>query len=105
MSHFKSEIIPAGRWSRLPGTSPGGDSDEPRPHLIPTTEEGRHLVALDAAGLIGHTGLCPGEVILENGQTTLAYRFITLTDRDANHLISELGVEIDRIVTQGEETP
>jgi hypothetical protein len=95
--HFRFEIIPAGRWSRLNGTTAQGGSDEPRPHLIPATEDGRKLVEIDASGFIGRTGLCPGEVTLEDGSKTLAYRFINLDEENAERLIAELGTEIDNL--------
>jgi hypothetical protein len=95
--HFCFEIVPAGRWSRLKGTTAQGGSNEPRPHLIPETEDGRRLVEIDASGFVGHTGLCPGEVILEDGSKVLAYRFINLDEENAERLIAELGKEIDNL--------
>jgi hypothetical protein len=67
-----------------------GGSDEPRPHLVPKTEWGRKLVEIDATGFIGSTGLCPGEIILDDGSKARAYRFITLTAGDAESLLDQL---------------
>lgn len=93
-------MVPAGRWSRLQGTTPTGGSDKSRPHLIPTTDWGCRLVSIDAAGFIGHTGLCPGEVTLDDGSTTLAYRFIALPEDQAQDLIDQLDTMIDNLRTQ-----
>lgn len=97
MSNFKFEIIPAGRWSRLKGTGARGRDDVARPHLTPTTDMGRKLVEIDASGFMGRTGLCPGEVTLEDGSKTLAYRFVTLPEKEAESIIWDLDVEILRL--------
>jgi hypothetical protein len=44
-TNFQYAIVPADRWSRLPGTTARG-GNEPRPHLIPTTDWGRRRPAL-----------------------------------------------------------
>jgi hypothetical protein len=95
--HFKFEIVPAERWSRLIGTMPAGKSNEPRPHLIPVSEIAQRLVKIDALGLIGRTGLCPGTVILEDGSTTTAYRFIDLSPEGAESLIQQLDEQIEQL--------
>ena len=95
--HFKFEIIPAGRWSRLEGTTPQGGDNEPRPHLVPVTDAGRSLIAIDATGFIGNTGLCPGEITLEDGSREYAYRFLNLSDNEAGRLIADLSGEIDKL--------
>jgi hypothetical protein len=78
-------------------TTPRGGSDEPRPHLIPVTDEGRRLVEIDASGFIGTTGLCPGQVTLDDGSTTLAYRFITLTDEGRDSLLGQLDEAVENL--------
>jgi hypothetical protein len=55
---------------------------------------------IDALGFIGSTGLCPGNIlrngnIPRNGSTMLAYRFTTLKDGDAKHLIEQLNEIVD----------
>lgn len=85
-----------GRWSRLEGTTPVGGSDEARPHLVPLTNTARNLVSIDAGGFIGRTGLCPGEVTLDDGSKTLAYRFLSFfTKADAVQMIEQLDQIID----------
>ena len=96
MNNFQYKMVPAGCWSQLAGTTPRGGDNEPRPHLIPTTDDGRRLLVIETSGFFGHTGLCPGEVTLDDGSKTLAYRFITLPDRDRIHLLDQL----DEIVRQ-----
>ena len=75
-------------------TKARGGEDE-RPHLIPLTDMGRRLVEIDSTGFMGRTGLCPGDVTLEDGQTTMAYRFVSLSAAAAVQLIEQL----DEIVT------
>ena len=92
-NHFKFEIIPAGRWSRVVGTTPIGGSNETeaRPHLVPKTGIARQLVSIDAGGFIGRTGLCPGEVTLDDGSKTLAYRFLAgFPEAEASQLLDQL---------------
>jgi len=80
-----------GRWSRLEGTTPVGGSDEARPHFIPKTAIARNLVGIDAGGFIGTTGLCPGEVTLDDGSKTLAYRFLAgFPEAEAKQLMDHL---------------
>lgn len=89
--HFKLETIPAGRWARLEGTTSRGGSDEARPHFVPKTKIAESLVGLDAGGYIGRTGLCPGEVTLDDGSKVLAYRFLAgFPESDAVQLLSQL---------------
>jgi hypothetical protein len=99
-THFKLDTIPAGRWSRLEGTTPAGGSDKARPHLVPKTEIARRLVSIDAGGFIGTTGLCPGEVTLDDGSKIPAYRFINLTEAEAMRLMDQL----DKIIHDLERT-
>jgi hypothetical protein len=44
---------------------------------------------------MGHTGLCPGKVILDDGTETLAYRFVKLSPEEAERLAGELDEIID----------
>lgn len=92
--HFQYQIIPAGRWSRLEGTTARGGTDEPRPHLVPKTDMARKLVAIDAGGFIGSTGLCPGNVILDGGEEITAYRFIDLPEDVAADMMVDLDAQI-----------
>lgn len=92
--HFEYKIIPAGRWSRIKGTTARGGDAEPRPHLIPITEVGKRFVHIDATQFIGRTGLVPGEVTLDNGETVLAYRFIALPAEEAPDMIAQLDAQI-----------
>lgn len=84
-------------WRRI---TPDGTAStvmyEVRPHLVPTTEEAEKFVAIDAFGCIGHSGLCPGEVLID-GEWKHAYRFVKLTEKDAVSLISQLEAEIDNL--------
>ncbi len=89
--HFRLETIPAGRWSRLEGTTPRGGDAEPRPHLVPKTDLARSLVSIDSTGFIGRTGLCPGEITLDDGSREFAYRFLPcFTEADAVQLMGQL---------------
>ncbi len=64
----------------LTGATPKGGDNEPRPHFVPTTDRGRHLLGLDMSGFIGRTGLSPGQITHDDGSTEYAYRFIELTE-------------------------
>jgi hypothetical protein len=89
-NHFRYEVMPAGRWSRLTGTTARGGSNEPRPHLIPTSDMARKLVEIDTTGFFGRTRLCPGEITLGDGSKTLGYRFIKLPEAEAASLMDQL---------------
>jgi hypothetical protein len=89
--HFKYEIIPAGKWARLNGTKSG--SNEPRPHFVPVTDSGRRFIELDVFGLLGKTGLCPGEIFREN-KVELGYRFLNLTEEEGRDLLAELNKSV-----------
>lgn len=79
--HFQYTMVPAGCWSPAGRDNARGGDNEPRPHLIPATDDSRRLLGIEISGFLGHTGLCPGAVTLDDGSTTLAYRFITLPDQ------------------------
>ena len=75
--HFRYAIVEAGNWRRYKDpVGEHGSVDEDRPHFIAKTELGDKFVALDASGMIGRTGLCPGWVRLPNGDEIRAYRFM-----------------------------
>ncbi len=95
--HFQSEIVPGGRWSRLQGTTPRGGSDEPRPHLVPITDQGRRIVEMEASQFFGRTRLCPGQITRDDGSTTLAYRFINLPETEVESLIDQLDEMVEEI--------
>ncbi len=49
------------------------------------------MVSIDAGGFIGTTGLCPGEVTLDDGSKILAYRFLAnFTEAEAGQLLDQL---------------
>lgn len=98
--HFQYEMIPAGNWSRLTGTTPRGGDAEARPHLVPTTQHGRTLVNIDMTGFMGRTGLCPGQITRQDGSTEYAYRFIELTEEDCVSLIDQLDEMIHEHMVQ-----
>lgn len=54
-------------------------------------------------GSWAQTGRCPGKIILDDGTEALAYRFITLSDDEAERLIAELSAEIDNLQKAAEE--
>ncbi len=93
-THFRYEIVPGGRWSRLQGTTAKGGDNDARPHLIPITEWGQRLVEIDMTGFMGRTGLCPGLVILDNGNEAVAYRFITLPEDEVGCMLDQLDEQI-----------
>jgi hypothetical protein len=95
--HFKYEIIPAGRWSRLEGTTAKGGDNEPRPHFVPTTDRGRQLLHMEISRFFGRTGLCPGQITLEDGATEYAYRFINLPEAEAVSLLDQLDEMIHQL--------
>jgi hypothetical protein len=95
--NFKYEIIPAGRWSRLEGTTAKGGDNEPRPHLVPITDRGRHLLGLDISRFFGSTGLCPGQITLEDGSTEFAYRFIHLPESEVMSMLDQLDEQIHEL--------
>ena len=78
-THFEHRIVPAGEWQRCNSQGEGlkGNSDEPRPHFVPLTEDANTY--MKAAMFLGGTGLCPGIVQVDGG-TVLAFRFIQLPD-------------------------
>lgn len=87
-------------WRRiLPSNVESAIVYEPRPHLIPLTQEAETLVAIDAGGFMGHSGLCPGEVLLD-GKWITAYRFIKLSEEDAANLILQLEAEIENVMNR-----
>ncbi len=92
--HFRYQMIPAGRWSRLIGTTPKGGDNDARPHLIPTTERGRTLVQIDMTGFFGRTGLCPGQVTLDDGSLEYAYRFINLPENEVVDMLDQLDEQV-----------
>ena len=95
--HFRYQVIPAGRWERLKGTTPKGGDNDARPHLIPTTERGRTLVSIDMTGFLGHTGLCPGMVILDDGSMEYAYRFINLPEDEVGSMLDQLDEQVHEL--------
>ncbi len=95
--HFKYEMVSAGRWSRLEGTTPMGGSDEPRPHLVPVTDQGRRIVDMEISCIFGRTGLCPGQITCEDGSTEYAYRFIDLPETEVASLLSQLDDMVESI--------
>lgn len=101
-THFQYEMIPAGRWSRIKGTTPRG-GDEDRPHLVPITEMGERLVTIEATGFAGRTGLCPGEITREDGSKVLAYRFIRLPLEEVPMLIAQLNGQVRGLLEAGRD--
>ena len=93
MTHFKFEIVPAGKWERMTDTDSKKGSDEPRPHFVAITEAGRNFVRLDACGAKRLTVLCPGYV-LEGDQRIEAYRFIE-TPEGVDARLDSLNREVD----------
>lgn len=87
-------------WRRiLPKNAESAIMNEVRPHLIPVTKEAETFVSVDAGGFIGHSGLCPGEVLID-GQWVTAYRFIQLTEEDAVNLILQLEDSMAQVMNQ-----
>ncbi len=86
-------MIPAGQWQRLSGTTPTGPMED-RPHFVPTTEVGEAFVALDAFGACGHTGLCPGKILVD-GEWKHAYRFIKIGEEAIPEMLADLDKAVE----------
>lgn len=87
-------------WRRiLPKNAESAIMNEVRPHLIPVTKEAETFVSVDAGGFIGHSGLCPGEVLID-GQWVTAYRFLKLSEEDAANLILQLEAAIENVMNR-----
>ena len=95
--HFRYQMIPAGRWERLAGTTPKGGDNDARPHLIPITDDGRILVAIDMTGFMGRTGLCPGQITLDDGSTETGYRFINLPEDEVGSMLDQLDEQVHEL--------
>ena len=100
--HFRYAMVPAGHWSRLKGTTPKGGDNDARPHLIPITERGRTLVSIDMTGFFGHTGLCPGQITLDDGSLEYAYRFINLPEKEVVCMLDQLDEQVHELARASE---
>jgi len=102
--HFRHEIVEAGKWRRYKEPEGAhGASSEDRPHFVAVTEDGEKLVELDAGGLMGHTGLCPGWVKRPDGSEARAYRFRVLDATD--EAIETMLCDMDDLVVRFLQNP
>lgn len=101
--HYRHEIVEAGKWRRYDSQGPHAFVDEDRPHFIAQTEEAEKLVALDASGRVGRTGLPPGWVTLPDGSEVRAYRFQYLhaSEEEIESMLADMDAVVERLMQIG----
>jgi len=91
--HFRYQLIPAGEWRRADyqedkikagaANITTFSSDEPRPHVIPQTEEAKKYAAYYSCGG------CRGTILVD-GEWINAVRFCQVGEDDIKDILSDL---------------
>lgn len=110
MTHFIFATMQPGQWRRLSEQTAErartmGATDEARPHFCAVSERGESFVALDRLGLMGRTGLCPGEWYDAATDTwRYGYRFLAVgSPAEIQAMLCDLNDEVERLVGESVE--
>jgi hypothetical protein len=103
LGHFAYQLVPEGSWSRIKGDigPPTPSPSEARPHFIALTPEAKKFVHLDTSGVLGSSGLCPGEV-LHRGEWVEAYRFVNIKSSVITTLLKDLNTLLEQVMTSAD---
>jgi len=97
--------MPSPHWRRI--TEQGeenarGNDTDARQHLVPTTDEAKKFIAWEAYEVeCMCTGLCIGEVQLDNDEWVLAYRFVKFSTEEPTltKFLNWLNATVTEVVT------